>query len=282
MAEVSIDLARSRENLIYVKKRGGEHIAEKAEMAKPLEYLVMFPAGRNQVRFSCSCSRSEQKPRWSPSIGGAPGQWRRRAAAPVPPAGQSLICSQRPSCVGLTTPGMWAPLVLSSQDTSAYLLFGSGSARAAGAGAGAGPARPGSIRRPRSVPWARNSCARWPASSLLLPPAGPAGAGLLPGSALAGAGACACACAACSSRSRSLRLPRAARAASSFSLSDISTAPLRPSPRQRGPSRRKEEKKDGEKESFIFSLTLSCGCGRRKNKGKPKQGGRQMVSGEKK
>uniref|UniRef100_A0A0A9G2H8 Uncharacterized protein n=1 Tax=Arundo donax TaxID=35708 RepID=A0A0A9G2H8_ARUDO len=133
-------------------------------------------------------------------------------------------------------PGMWAPLAI-SQDTSAYLLFGSGSARAAGAGAG-GPTRLGSMRHPRSVPWARNSWARWPARSLLpWPPVTRAEAGF-PSSALAVAGASS----PCTCSSRSLRLRRATRAASSFSLSDISTAPLHRAPRQRRaqPSKMKE------------------------------------------
>ena len=58
----------------------------------------------------------------------------------------SFIWSQRPSCVGLTTPGMWAPFVMSSQDSSAYLLFGSGSGRGEGEGAKVAQARAGVAR----------------------------------------------------------------------------------------------------------------------------------------
>uniref|UniRef100_A0A8R7K1E4 Uncharacterized protein n=1 Tax=Triticum urartu TaxID=4572 RepID=A0A8R7K1E4_TRIUA len=67
---------------------------------------------------------------------------------------------------------------MSSIDASAYLLAGSG------VGAGAGVAvsfRPGAGgRSPRSVPNLRNSCARYPASSLLLPPWG-GGVGMVGG-----------------------------------------------------------------------------------------------------
>jgi hypothetical protein len=165
---------------------------------------------------------------------------------------QSFICSQRPSCVGFTTPGTWAPRATSSHDTSAYLFLGSGSARA---GAGAGAPRLGSIRRPRSVPWARNSWARCPARSLLSPAAAAAAEGAaragagFHGSALAATGS-GWACS--SSRSRSLRLPRTTRAASSFSLSDISTAALRLQTRQRGAE--PSERKYGEAQSFFFLL----------------------------
>jgi hypothetical protein len=167
---------------------------------------------------------------------------RRVVHPPIAPrrSGHSFVCSQRPSCVGLTTPGMWAPLVISSRDTSAYLRLGSGSSGAS-AVTGAGPPRLGSMRRPRSVPRVRNSWARWPARSLLpLPPrAGARDRAGFTGSALAGPGASPCA-----RSSRSLRLPRATRAASSFSLSDISTAQIHHAPRQRRAPRVVVEKRE--------------------------------------
>uniref|UniRef100_A0A8R7P1D9 Uncharacterized protein n=1 Tax=Triticum urartu TaxID=4572 RepID=A0A8R7P1D9_TRIUA len=146
---------------------------------------------------------------------------------------------------------MRVPPAMSSIDASAYLLAGSG------VGAGAGVAvsfRPGAGgRSPRSVPNLRNSCARYPASSLLLPPWG-GGVGMvggllanrdswcgllrssscLPGGGGGGGGNSGCRCSDEDEYSRSFRFPSAPpRGASILAQIDIPRAPTAAAGRDR-------------------------------------------------
>uniref|UniRef100_F6HZM5 Uncharacterized protein n=1 Tax=Vitis vinifera TaxID=29760 RepID=F6HZM5_VITVI len=88
------------------------------------------------------------------------------------------MCKNRPSWVGFTIPGKWAPSLFSKSATSTYLLYASALGSALpfpfpfsfllnSTGTGAASARSGSHFSPRRVPLVRNSCARYPARSWL-------------------------------------------------------------------------------------------------------------------